>query len=144
MLSFFKKVRSFAPNPTSSFSSRLAASKTLSPGSINPFENLIRRIQFPLRIRGSDQVIVHNRHNHHCFPVGWTHSFINTPHAIAELQIHAFDGKQSGTGYSFNIQNGGFCNDLLIVIYAVKSAVIVRYRTRFRQCELHVIYIYVT
>ena len=34
--------------------------------------------------------------------------FINTPHAIAELQIHALDGKQSGTGYSFNIQNGGF------------------------------------
>ncbi|MEF7974161.1 hypothetical protein U9Y97_22580, partial [Escherichia coli] len=42
---------------------------------------------------------IHNRHNHHCFPVGWTHSFINTPHAIAELQIHALDGKQSGTGY---------------------------------------------
>ncbi len=118
-----------------SFSSRLAASKTLSPGSINPFKNLIRRIQFPLRIRGSGSGDVHNRHNHHCFPVGWTHSFITrrTPLLNSRSTLSTVNSRE---GLQF--QHSEWWVFVMICSswdYAVKSAVIVRYRTRFRQCE---------
>ncbi|STD23660.1 Uncharacterised protein [Enterobacter asburiae] len=110
MLSFFRNESSFAPKPTSSFSSRFAASKTVSPGSISPFENpKLVRFRSHSVFADQNQMIVDNGNNHS--PASrrrGAHTFINATHTVAELQVHTFDIKQARFGDSFNIQNGGF------------------------------------
>ncbi|SAE01982.1 Uncharacterised protein [Enterobacter cloacae] len=52
-------------------------------------------------------MLVDDGHYHHRFTRGGAHTLINTTHTVAELQIHAFDIKQTRFRDGFNIQNGG-------------------------------------